>query len=164
MRWLFCLTLLALTVPNSGCLAAAITGAAVGAGAAGFAYHQGAVPRDFPATMDQTWSATQLALADLGMPIVSAERDNDGATIESKTGDGQTIKISLEPRAARVPADGQWTHITVRVAWFGDGPLSERVLNQIDARLGLPPGQPAPGLLQAQPAPPNETAAPPLAP
>src|SRR5262249_52444052 len=85
----FC-TLLFLPVMllGSGCIAAAVTAGVVGAGAAGYAYYQGAVPRDFPAGMDQAWSGTQLALTDLGMTVTSAQRDNDSATIESLTGDG----------------------------------------------------------------------------
>jgi hypothetical protein len=147
--------LAALTLPSSGCLAAAITAGAVGAGAAGYAYYQGAVPRDYNAGMDQTWNATQAALADLSMPVISAERGDTGATIESRTGDGSKIAISLEPRAARVPADGTWTHVSIRVAMLGDKPTSERIMNQIDARLAppLPPGQQVPVISTQSPQP-----------
>ena len=135
-----CLLLMALCIPVSGCLAAAVTAGVVGAGAAGYAYYQGSVARDIPAGMDQTWAASQAAVTDLGMPLVSAVRDNDGGTIESRTGDGDKVKITLEPRASRVPADGQWIHVNIRVAMIGDGPLSERLLNQIENRV-TPPGQ-----------------------
>src|SRR6185369_16413749 len=87
-RLLFCLFLAGLTLPSSGCLAAAVTAGVVGAGAAGYAYYQGASPRDCPVTLDQAWSATQLALGDLGMPIVSGQRDHGDASIEARTGDG----------------------------------------------------------------------------
>src|SRR5437588_696446 len=135
---LCCLVLAALTLPNTGCLAAAIVGGVAGAGAAGYAYYQGAVPRDYPATMDQTYPATLQALQDLGIPVVKAERDNDGAVIERTTGNDESVKITLAPRSAQVPSDGQWTHVSVRVAIFGDGAFSERLLNQIDARLPRP--------------------------
>src|SRR5580704_9748315 len=108
IRCLSCLALAALTLPHTGCIAAAVTGAVVGAGAAGYAYYQGAVPRDYPAGMDLTWAAAQQAVVDLGMPLEKATRDNDGGTIETKTGDGDKVQIHVEPRAARVPADGQW--------------------------------------------------------
>jgi Protein of unknown function (DUF3568) len=151
-RSLFLLFVIALTLPSSGCIAAAVTAGVVGAGAAGYVYYTGAVPRDFPANMDQAWAGTQLALADLGMPVVSA------------VGDGDKVKITLEPRAARVPADGQWTHVTVRVALVGDNPVSERIMSQIDTRLA-PPGTAGQQVLQAQPAAPlNQTVAPPIAP
>jgi hypothetical protein len=163
-RSLFLLFVIAVTLPSSGCIAAAVTAGVVGAGAAGYVYYQGAVPRDFPANMDQAWAGTQMALADLGMPVVSAVRDDDSATIESRTGDGDKVKITLEPRAARVPADGQWTHVTVRVALLGDTPVTERIMNQIDSRLA-PPTAAGQQVLQAQPAAPlNQTVAPPMAP
>ena len=106
--------------------------------------------------MDSVWTAAQQALTDLSMPVVSAVRDNDSATIETRTGDGDKVKISLEPRPSRVPADGEWTHVTVRVALLGDGPVTERILNQIDAH--LPHAQPA-----GQQAPVAQTGPPPLA-
>jgi len=164
-RWLLCLMLAILALTSSGCLAAAITAGAVGAGAAGYAYYQGAVPRDYPTGMDQAWNATQSALAELGMPVVSAVRDNDSANIESRTGDGAKVKISLEPRASRVPADGQWTHVSVRVAMFGDHPVSERIMNQIDAHLSPPtvPGTQVPVVSSQPQQPVVQTAAPPLA-
>jgi hypothetical protein len=155
VRWLSYMLLIGLTAPTSGCIAAAVTAGVVGAGAAGYYYYQGAVPRDFPAGMDQTWTATQQALADLGMPVVSAVRDIDNATIESVTGDGDKLKITLEPRAARVPADGQWTHVTIRVAMLGDGPVSERIMNQIDVRLA--PTTPAGPQVQVTTEPPMKT-------
>src|SRR5438128_1551003 len=108
-RWLPCLVALLLLVPNSGCIAAAITAGVVGAGAGGYMYVQGNVQHDYNANFDQTWAAAQLALQDLQLPILQAERDNDGGTIVSQTGDGDKIKITLEPRAARIPAEGQWT-------------------------------------------------------
>jgi hypothetical protein len=160
VRWLSFMLFGALAVPSSGCIAAAVTAGVIGAGAAGYVWYEGAVPRDFPADMDRAWSATQLALADLAMPVVTAVRDNDIANIETQTGDGDKVQITLEPRAARVPADGQWTHVTIRVALLGDKPVSERIMNQIDTRLSPPVAagqhiQP----IAAQP----QTSAPPLA-
>jgi hypothetical protein len=152
VRWLPCLIALALLVPNSGCLAAAITAGVAGAGAGGYAYWQGNVVHDYNANLEHTWNATQLALQDLKMPILKADRDNDGGTILSQTGDGDKIKITLEPRAARIPAEGQWTRVGIRVALFGDTPLSERIIQQIDSHLTpVEPGGPA---LPAQTAPP----------
>lgn len=178
-RWIrlaACLGLIVLTLPSSGCVAAAITACAVGGGAATYAYVKGEEERDIPAGFDQTWAASQKALKDLGMPVLSAERDHDGGTIISKTGTGDKVKITLEPRAAAIPADGQWTTIGVRVAWFGDSPTSDRILNQIETELGIvhaPPPQlqmvPAtvqgpPGQWQVTPQVPSPTGPPPLAP
>jgi hypothetical protein len=156
LRYVSCLALAMLVLPQTGCIAAAVTGAVVGAGAAGYAYYQGAVPRDYPAGMDLTWAAAQQAVVDLGMPLEKATRDNDGGTIETKTGDGDKVQIHVEPRAARVPADGQWSNVAVRVGIFGDSKLSERLLDQIDTHL---PHAPVPAT-----APAGETGPPPLAP
>jgi hypothetical protein len=156
-RWFFSLLVAALTFVSSGCLAAAVTVGVVGAGAAGYVYYQGAVPRNYPVGMDSAWTATQQALTDLGMPILSAVRDSDSATIETRTEDGDKVKITLEPRASRVPADGEWTHVSVRVALLGDDPVTERILNQIDTHL---PAHAQPAVQQA---PVAQTAAPPLA-
>jgi Protein of unknown function (DUF3568) len=140
-RWFFCLCVVALSLPSSGCIVAAVTAGVAGAGAAGYAYWQGAVSHDCPAGMDQAWATTQGALADLSMPIVTAQRDNDSATIESRTGDGTKVEITLTPRAARIPADGQWTQVSIRVGMLGDGQVCERIFKQIDSRLApqVPP-------------------------
>src|SRR5262245_28786317 len=90
-RCLFCIAVVALCLPSSGCVVAAIGAGVACAGAGGYAYYKGAVPRDYPANMDQAWAATQQALADLGMPVVSGVRDNETATITSKTGDGESV-------------------------------------------------------------------------
>jgi hypothetical protein len=150
---------------TTGCIAAAVTGAVVGAGAAGYAYYQGAVTRDYPIQMDSTWAAAQQAVSELGLPLDKVVRDIDGGIIETKTGDGDKVEIHVEPRPSRIPADGDWTTISVRVAIFGDGQFSERLLNQIDTHLPHPPGPLAPVAQN----PPNriepvaQTAPPPLA-
>jgi hypothetical protein len=128
-----------LVLPSAGCIVAAVgTAALAGAGAAGYAYVQAATPGDFPADMDKTWTAAQMALADLKMTIDTAQRDNDTATIETRTGTGEKVTITLDPRVKAVPADGEWTHVTVRVATFGNEEVSDRVLKQMAVRLGLP--------------------------
>jgi hypothetical protein len=158
LRWqrsLPCLFALLVLVPNSGCIAAAVTAGVAGAGAGGYFYVQGNVLHDYNADPDHTWTAALLSLKDLGLPVKKADREKDGSgTIISQTGDGDKITITLEPKAARIPAEGQWTHVGVRVAMFGDSPVSERIIHQIDFRLA-PPGTPPLGV-------PVETAPPPL--
>jgi hypothetical protein len=144
------LTLFLAVLPTTtGCIVAAVgTAALAGAGAASYAYVHAAAPGDFPADMDKTWTAAQQALGDLKMDIDTAQRDNDTATIETKTGTGDKVTLTLEPRAKAVPADGQWTHVTVRVATFGNEEVSDRVIKQIATRLGLPQH---PGAAELQP-------------
>jgi hypothetical protein len=149
------LVALALLVPNSGCLVAAITAGAAGAGAGGYFYVHGEALHDYNANFDQTWAATLFALKDLQLPVLKADHDKDSGTILCQTGDGDKIKITLEGRAARIPAEGQWTHLGIRVALWGDTPLSERIIAQIGAHL-VPVGPPGPPL-------PAQTGPPPLA-
>jgi hypothetical protein len=171
IRGLCLATLAALALSQTGCIAAAVVGGVAAAGAGGYALYAADVPRDYPATMDVTWAATQQSVAELGMSVEKAERDNDSAVLETHTGDGTKVRIRLEPRASRVPADGQWTHVTVKVGWLGDDDLSERVFKQIETHVphaAPPPGVPVvqPGAPAGQPGPlvpVVETQAPPLA-
>src|ERR1700677_4222592 len=88
---------LALALPSTGCIAAALgTAVVAGAGATGYVYYQAVAPRDYPTTMDQTWTAALKAVEDLKMTIETAQRDNDTATIETKTGTGEPVVITLE--------------------------------------------------------------------
>jgi hypothetical protein len=145
VRWLPCVAALVLLVSNSGCLAVALgVGAAAGAGAGGYMYMQAEVLHDYHADFDQTWEATKFALGDLQMPLLQAERDHDSGKIVTQTGDGDKITIKLEPQAARIPAEGKWTHVGVRVGIWGDTPLSERIIRQIDAHLVPVNGPPLP--------------------
>jgi hypothetical protein len=161
-RWIPLVLVSALVLPSTGCVAAAVTAAVAGAGAAGYVYYQGAVPRDYPKTMDETWAAAVKAVEDLQMKVETAQHDNDGATIETTTGTGEHVQIVLEPRTNAVPADGQWTHVSIRVSWFGNDQVSERLLNQIAVRLGLPPQNPPGGQTPADSAV-QQTVPPPLA-
>jgi hypothetical protein len=126
---------------NAGCLAAA-AGVAAG-GVAGYAYYKGKVSQDYSADLDRTWSATVTALGELGMPVVSQERDNTGGVIESRTSTDDSVHITLDTRSSPIPTEGSMTRVGVRVGTFGDVALSERLLNQLGAhlvaRLASPP-------------------------
>src|SRR5258708_729235 len=65
------LLLAAAALASSGCLAVAVGGAAAG-GAVGYAYLRGGLSQEFPADLNNTWAATNAALGDLGMPILTA--------------------------------------------------------------------------------------------
>ena len=78
VRWqrgLPCLFALVVLVPNSGCIAAAVTAGVAGAGAGGYLYVQGNVLHDYNADPDHTWTAALLALKDLGLPVKKADRE-----------------------------------------------------------------------------------------
>jgi hypothetical protein len=157
--------LAAMALTSSGCLAVA-AGCAAG-GAAGYAYYQGRVARDYPAAFDPTWAAANGALADLGMPVIHTERNGDTASIESRTSEGQKVSILLDVQPPRAPSDPPLTRVSARVAVFGDQGFSKRYLEQVAFHLvpphtnepplaDPPPGQP--------PTAPPATGSPPLAP
>jgi hypothetical protein len=154
------LVLAACTLASGGCLAVAV-GAVAGGAAVGYTYYRGGVGQDFRADFDTTWAATQQALADLGMPIQEPARAENSGSLKSQSGDGTTIKVSLETRNAKIPAEGPITEVHVRVGlFFGDRQVSEKLLTQIQARL-MPQGQPLP--LPPVNGPVQQTAPPPLA-
>src|SRR5947208_15112349 len=175
LRWSWsraaCLLLAVAAAGQSGCLLVA-AGAAGGA-AAGYAYYNGRVCQSFVANFEDAWAATHAALGELGMPVLSEERQTGCGIIKTQTSDGDRIRIALDVIPSRIPAEGSLTRICVRVATFGDHPVSERILCQVGAHLvaspvpiPLPTSGPrpvanAPGSDVPIPAP-GQTAEPPL--
>jgi hypothetical protein len=162
--------LMAVALANSGCLAAAIGGVAAAGGVAGYAYYKGGLAKDFNASLDTSWAVAKTSLQELGLPVVAEERKDNGGHIDSRSGDGQNVRISFETLTPKIPAEGPRTDISVRAGLFGDRPLSERVLSQIAAHLSPAP-PPALGAGFQTPPPPGglvpavpETAPPPTGP
>jgi hypothetical protein len=119
-----------LTLANAGCLAAVLGTAAAG-GAVGYAYYRGDVSRDFPASFEATWAATQLAVADERLPVGQQQAHIDTGEIVGKSPKGDDVTISLAPMSE----NNSQTRVHVRVGYFGDRELSERLLDRIAARL-----------------------------
>lgn len=163
-RWAVQLALAGMVLFVSGCAAVIIGGAAAG-GALGYAYWRGGVSQDFPAGFPETWHATHAALADLGLQARAVKNDGTGeGDVESRTADGDTISIGLAAHPGRLPADGVTTRVSIRVGVWGDRPLSEHLLGQIQWRLANPAAPPqAPPTAPPSTAPPGQTAPPPLA-
>jgi hypothetical protein len=165
------LVLAALALSNSGCLALAAGAAAAAVGGAGYVYLQGNVYEDYNARLDDVQQATQVALADLKMPVVHSGREADHAAVESRTADGQSVQISLTKLPGRIPADPAGTHVVVRAGAFGDKAVSGRVLDQIATHLPsgarvVPAAAPPAAAVTPEPplaAPQQQTAPPPLA-
>jgi hypothetical protein len=156
--WIGAVLVAGMALTSSGCLFVAAGAAAGGGAAAGYAYYKGLVTREYVANVDDVWAATHAALADLGMPVSHEERANGGASLESRTADGDRVRISFDVAPSRIPAEGSLTRVGVRVATFGDVAVSERILDQIGAHL-VPGARPAPPPAGA----PAETPPPPLA-
>jgi hypothetical protein len=164
------LTIAAAALVNSGCLFVAAGAAVGGAGYAGYAYCKGSVCQTYKANRTDAWTALHTALRELGMPVVSEEFHPDGESfVESRTADGEKVRISLDSCASPVPSDSPLARICVRVATFGDQVVSDRILSQVDTHLVAfpPPATPTapatPVLGAPQPfQPPPQTAPPPL--
>jgi hypothetical protein len=164
------LLLALVAISQSGCLLVA-AGAAGGA-ALGYAYYRGKICQGYAATLPDTWAATHTALAELGFPIT--KEDQPAGVIESRVA-SDTIRINVDAYGS--PYDSvPVTQVCVRVATFGDHPLSERVLAQIGAHLvptNLPvapnaqapaPGPIAPAAYQSGEPPLAQTPPPPRSP
>ncbi len=166
----------AMLLANTGCLAVALgTVAAGGTAAAVYAYANGRLYRDYPTPFPHAVEATHTALKELQFPIDHEEPGADKTYIESKTGDGDPIRIYVDSIPSRIPSEGGVIRIGVRVGSFGDQALSARILDQISLHLVAPvqvqqdgraPSSP-PARLQPipyeGPPPPHETSSPPLA-
>src|SRR5207247_10714236 len=100
----------------------------------------GNVTRFYAANLEDVRAATRSALSELGMPITE-KNESDGYLIDSRTTDGDRVRINLELQTSRIPAEGALTKVGVRVATFGDVPVSERILDQIGFHL-VPAGTP----------------------
>jgi hypothetical protein len=136
---------------NAGCLAVV---AGVGAGAAvGYAYCQGKICEAYSASLDDTWAATRTALAELGMPVLNEEHESNGCgCIESRTVEGDRVKVHLDVMSSPFPAEGPITRVCVRVALFGDHPVSVRILDQVGMHLvAIPQAVPPPGTAPGTP-------------
>jgi hypothetical protein len=165
-----CVLFAASALASSGCLA--VAAGAAGTAAVGYAYCRGKVGRHYPANFDDVWAATHSSLAELGLPVLSEERESaNSGSVVSKTGDDAKVRIYLETEANRLPGVGSTTVVAIRVATFGDQAVSERILDQISYHLvpgsanqALTPQTPTLGMPQALPGFPPQTAPPPLLP
>jgi hypothetical protein len=152
------LTVAGLALTQGGCLLVA-AGCAGGA-ALGYFYCNGKLCNIYPAGLDDTWAAAKSALADLAMPVLEEERHGADGFIKSQLSDGNVVRIYLDLQNSKFPADGPVTRVCVRVACFGDHPVSSRILDQIGMHLAPAPGassalpKPAPGWTGASPPPP----------
>ena len=120
------LLLAILILSNTGCLVVAAAGAAGGA-AAGYVYVKGKVCEVYNAGLNDTWAATHTALAELGMPILKEDIKPDESFIESRTTDGQQVRIYVTEVDSKIPAEGKNTPRSVRVttsAITGSAPAS----------------------------------------
>ncbi len=120
LRLLVCLALLAPT----GCAAVLLAGGAA-AGAGTVAYVRGDLESTEELTLDQAWSASRAALADLDLTVTATEKDGTSASVTARGADERRILVTLQRRSDRL------THLRIRVGIFGDEALSHIVLEKI---------------------------------
>jgi len=125
-------------VVQSGCLWLAASAAVGGAAGAGYVYYKGKVSRPYNANLNDVWAATHTALNELGMRVDSEGRDALSGMIHSQLADGEKVRIYLDVKQSRIPAEGPVMVVAIRVGVMGDEAASVRILNQIDLHLTHP--------------------------
>ncbi len=110
----------------SGCVAL-VVGAAAGVG--GYAYVKGELVRVYDVPYEKAWTASLDTLKSLDMTIVDESRDKLKGIISAKRADDASIKVTVESLSE------QSTRVKVRVGVFGDRSASERIHEEIAARL-----------------------------
>lgn len=163
------IVLILAVLAQTGCATIAILGAAAGAGAAGYAYYNGLLFRDYTANLGDTISAVRTSLTELQFPILEEKPDTGSAYFRTKTGDGHTVRVYLDTVPSSIPIEGAVTRVSIRVGFSGDEPVSARILDQVSRHLvspaAIPPTSAAtPSAVLGAPRPPAETPPPPLAP
>lgn len=121
------LAVLALAV--QGCVAAALGGAAAGAGAV--AYQKGEYQGVYRAPLDRTATAAVTALQQLDLTVDRQEQvAPDQTQIEARKPDGTKITVAL------TPSGGDTTIAKIRVGTLGDEGLSRMIDRRIADNLG----------------------------
>ena len=134
---LACLTL----TLGTGCIAAAVGGAAA-AGGIGYAYYKGALERNYIGPVEPTYQAARKALESLKLPITNESIEGSRAHLESRTAEGGKIRLWLEPIPNKIPANSVMTRAIIRVDLFGDRETSRQIFDAIDKQIGhsgIPP-------------------------
>ena len=96
-------------------------------------YSTGRATQDFPFPSGRVAVAVIEAMEDLSITVTRRDRDGLVSQIDGRTPDNRTVTVTLRPQKPI-------THVSCRVGWFGDEPLSRTVLRRVAIRLGtLPP-------------------------
>lgn len=158
-RWATVVLLALATLGQTGCLLA-LAGAGVAAGA--YAYSKGNLTTVLTGDFANSWHAVCEALQDLGMPITDLRRRDLGGTIEARTAARDRVVVHLQAISSVHSPHAFLTEMTVRVGVLGHRELSERIVDQVRARLAARISPPRPGLAPAvvSPGPATRSASP----
>ncbi len=125
IRILLLILLVGIALFNHGCVAAAI-----GVGAAGtVAYARGDLEVVESYSLDKVYEATETALDELELNVISKSKDALTATINARDAQDQKVTITLKKIAE------QTTKISVRIGTFGDETKSRLIYQKINYNL-----------------------------
>jgi Protein of unknown function (DUF3568) len=109
-------------------------------------YSAGRAMQDFELPAATVKSGVLEAMEDLGMKVTRRAQDGPASQIEGQTADHRMVTVTLRPQKPI-------THVSCRIGWFGDEPLSLALLHRIGVRLGTLPPEAIPDKLPTAPAP-----------
>jgi hypothetical protein len=115
-------------VTQSGCLlvaAAAATGGTV-------AYVKGDLETTLDSTPDKIGPASEAALKEMKLAIVSSRSTNLDADVLARTADDAKVHVVVKAQGEKT------SHISIRVGVFGDQAMSNRILMKINEKLKEP--------------------------
>jgi len=125
-KWL--LSLAALAFLLSGCAAALIGGAAIGAGSGTYFFINGELKTDYYQSFDDVWKASEKAVAELrGVDVIPAKEIGNGKI--AATINGEKVYISVSYKAKDV------TSVAVRVGLVGNKLSSQLIHDKIGDNL-----------------------------
>ena len=108
----------------SGCTAALIGGAAVGAGSGTYFYLNGELKTDYYSSFDATWSACEKTVADMRGLDVVPEKEIGKGKISAVIND-EKVKISVDYKAKDV------TTVSIRVGLIGNKLSSQLIHDKV---------------------------------
>ena len=128
LRTLFSIAFGLAALVQTGCIAA-VAGVAGASAVAGYMYYNGLLYRDYKSNLPDTLAAVRTALAAQKFVIASETTAADSVTVQTKTTEGYTVRVHLDPGS--VPGDGVVTRVAIRVGLSGDETVSGRILDEI---------------------------------
>ena len=121
MKKLLCVSSIALLMLGTSSCLVAVVGAAAGT----YAWVNGEVRNDEPATLDACYNAAQRAVKNLGYTKISDSKDATYGEIKARNAKDQAIRIRLEKKTSKS------TEVRIRVGTVGSKETSSMILNEM---------------------------------
>jgi hypothetical protein len=110
---------------QAGCLllaAGAVAGGTV-------AYVKGDLEADVDGDVARTVEASKAAMEDLKLPVMGSYAIGGEGKVEARLGTDNKATVNVNARTEKV------THVSIRIGTFGDGSMSQTILERIKANL-----------------------------